>query len=167
MDEAHLLQAHSPGGDAVAAVGLGGLPVGLEGQVKQGLILGNCHGIGGEVVLLPPGIPGVGPLHQPLKAGILEEVLEPVAKSFQAVVVVESLGIGDAPLPHERPEGGIRQRAALAQQPALISDPLVPVLKDGQPGGALLVFVGAGVAVGVFEAVEMMFERTVVLLDQR
>ena len=78
MDEAHLLQAHSPGGDAVAAVGLGGLPVGLEGQVKQRLIQGHRHGIGREVVLLSAGCPGIGPLHQPLEAGIFEEALEPV-----------------------------------------------------------------------------------------
>ena len=79
MDEAHLLQRHSPGGDAVAAAGPGSLPVSLEGQVKQGLIQGHRHGIGGEVVLLPAGIPGVGPLHQPLEAGILHELVEPVA----------------------------------------------------------------------------------------
>ena len=117
-------------------------------------------------MLRPAGVPWVGPLHQPLEAGILQEAVQPVAQFLQVVVGIEPLRFCGSPLPHKGPQGCIGERQLIAEQPPLRGDALVPAPQNRQTGDAVGVLQFSGVAIGVLETIEMVFERTIVLIDQ-
>ena len=80
---------------------------------------------------------------------------------------IEFLRIGDPPLPHERPEGAIGEADAIAADPALLPDAITPAFEDRQPGLAVDLPLFTGVAIGVFEPIQMVLERTVIGADPR
>ena len=117
--------------------------------------------------LVPPLGPGIGPLHQAFKSRVIEKGLQPTAQALQPLITVEALRIGDPPLAHEGEQRNVRKRTTPLQKPAFMAiDPLRPAMQDVHTRLLMLVFAGSGIAIGVFEAIQMMLERTIIRRHQ-
>ena len=117
--------------------------------------------------LQPTRIPGISTLHQTFKKRIGEKALQPLAQRCQRAIAIKRLRVRNPPLTHKGPERRIRQGTTGIQQPATTGlNPIRPATKNGQPRLAVLLFGLPRVAVGVFEAIEMMLERAIVASDQ-
>ena len=109
--------------------------------MKQRLVDGDIHGISGEVGLKTSGMPWVSPLHQALKARILQKAIQPLTQGLQGWIRIKSFRIGNSPLAYKRPEGSISKLTARIHKPAtLVFDPLRPVPEHQQPLALMLSF---------------------------
>ena len=102
--------------------------------MKQRLVDWDIHGISGEMGLQTSGMPRISPLHQALKARVLQKAVQPLTQRLQSWIRIKSFRIGNSPLAYKRPEGPIGKRTARIHKPAtLVFDPLRPVPEHQQP----------------------------------
>ena len=81
--------------------------------------------------------------------------------------MVNHVGVSNPPLADKRPQGNVRKGAAITNQPVTGVKPLRPTQQNGKTLLLMHLPNGTGIAVGVFEPVEMVLERPIVLRDQR
>ena len=79
---------------------------------------------------------------------------------------VKPIGIGQMPLAHKRQHRPIQPAGLITQQPAL-SQLAIPIPQDRFSRGAVVLTIGPWVAIGIFEPVEMVLERPIVLDQKR
>ena len=79
---------------------------------------------------------------------------------------VKPIGIGQMPLAYKRQHRPIQPAGLITQQPTL-SQLAIPIPQDRFSRCAVVLTIGPGVAIGIFEPVEMVLERPIVLDQER
>ena len=79
---------------------------------------------------------------------------------------IEPVGIGQAPLAHKGQHRPIQPAGLIPQQPAL-GQLVIPFPQDRFSCGAVVLAIDPGVAIGIFEPVQMVLEGPIVLDQKR
>ena len=81
---------------------------------------------------------------------------------LQAPMPVKPIGIGQTPLAHKRQHRPIQPAGLITQQPTF-GQLEIPFAQDGKRRYAVVLTIDPWVAIGIFEPVEMVLERAIVL----